>query len=216
MDVHAIETRIHGRYLVAGPTGPAPLLVGFHGFMENASRQLDVLRAIAGARPWRLVSVQALHRFYTRTSGGAIGACWMTTEDRETAIADNIAYVEAVVAEVERAYGPASRLVYAGFSQGVAMAYRAAVFVPRRCDGLIVLAGDVPPDVAPLASGLPRILIGRGSADKYYTPEIAARDRESLATANVEFSEHVFDGGHNWHESFVARAGAFLDERIAT
>jgi len=119
-----------------------------------------------------------------------------------------------VVAEVEREYGPSSSLVYAGFSQGVAMAYRAAAFVQRRCDGLIVLAGDVPSDVAPVASKLSRTLLGRGTKDQYYTPEKAALDRKALEDANVEFVEHVFDGGHDWHESFIARAGAFLDERL--
>jgi predicted esterase len=79
---------------------------------------------------------------------------------------------------------------------------------------LIVLAGDVPPDVAPVAAQLPKILLGRGTTDEWYTAEKAARDLEVLRPAGADVVEHVFDGGHDWHDAFVAHAGGFLDELI--
>ena len=209
MDTRTIATLTHGRYLVSSCAQASTLLVGFHGYRENAQVHYDVLKRIVGDRPVRIVSVQGTHRFYER--GTRVVASWMTSEDRELAIADNVAYVSAVVAEVEREYGAVSRLVFAGFSQGVAMAYRAAAFAPHACNGLIVLAGDIPPDVAPLASRLPRTLIGRGTTDHFYPEGKAALDRQILQQANVAVTEHVFDGGHVWHDSMIARAGAFLD-----
>ncbi len=187
-------------------------MVGFHGYRENAQVQLDVMRRMAGDGPWRLVSIQALNRFYGK--GTAIAAGWMTTEDRELAIADNVAYVSAVVAEVEREHGAGRPLVYAGFSQGVAMAYRAAAFAGRPCDGLVLLAGDLPPDVAPLAGHLPPILLGRGNGDSWYTAKKAAHDLHVLGAAGARVTEVVFEGGHEWAPSFVARAGAFLGETL--
>ncbi len=211
MDLHTPTTQTHGRYLVESPKGQAlGILCGFHGYKENAEIHLDVLRRIAGDRPWRLVSVQALNRFYSKAND--IAANWMTKQDREHAIADNVAYVSAVMAEVADEYGASRPLVYAGFSQGVAMAYRAAAFAGRPCDGLIVLAGDVPPDVVPVASTLPRTLLGRGKADPWYTLDKAARDLDVLRKAGVGLVEEVFEGGHLWDESFIARAGAFLGE----
>ncbi len=208
-----IAVRTHGRYLTELHPGAAATLVGFHGYQENAARHLEVLHRIAGGRAINLVSVQGLHRFYTRAN--AVVAGWMTSEDRELAIADNIDYVGAVLAEVAADSGLPRPLVYVGFSQGVAMAYRAAAFVRRPCDGVIALAGDVPPDVAPVAAGLPTVLLGRGTEDAWYSAEKMARDLSSLRAADVTVIEHVFAGGHVWEESFVARAGAFLDERIA-
>ena len=81
------------------PTDAVATLVGFHGYQENAAIHLDVLRRIAG-RPAasNLISIQALNRFYTRAN--VVVAGWMTKEDRELAIADNIAYVAAVLDEV--------------------------------------------------------------------------------------------------------------------
>lgn len=208
-----IAVRTHGRYLIDARPDAVATLVGFHGYQENAAIHLEVLRRIASGRAINLISVQALNRFYTRAN--AVVAGWMTSEDRELAIADNIGYVAAVLAEVAGEPGMPRPMIYAGFSQGVAMAYRAAAFVQRPCDGVIALAGDVPPDAAPVAAGLPPTLLGRGRADKWYTEEKAAADLAVLRGAGVTVAEHVFEGGHEWDESFVVRAGAFVDERIA-
>ena len=164
-----IATETHGRYLVDIPEHSRATLVGFHGYQENAAITLDVLRQIAAGRSIGIVSVQGLHRFYTRAND--VVASWMTKEDRELAIADNVAYVAKVLSAVADEYGITRPLIYAGFSQGVAMAYRAAALAQRPCDGVIALAGDVPPDVAPLAASLPPVLIGRGTEDKWYTAE---------------------------------------------
>jgi predicted esterase len=214
---HQLETRTHGRYLVDCPegAGPFPLLVGFHGYGESAAQMLDPLARIRGQRSWLLASVQGLNRFYNR-SANAVVASWMTREDRTLAMSDNLAYVSAVISAVRQDYEANDALILAGFSQGVAMAYRAAVFggVPVR--GLVVLAGDVPPDVVPEARRLPPVLIGRGTADAWYTESKAAADVEVLRAANVAFTTHVFDAGHIWDSTFMARAGSFIDSLLRT
>src|SRR6185503_5029429 len=181
-------------------------------YQENAAITLDVLKQIAADRPIGLVSIQGLHRFYTR--GSDVIASWMTKEDREFAITDNIAYVSTVLAAIADEYGITRPLIYVGFSQGVAMAYRAAAFAQRPCDGLIALAADVPPDVAPLATSLPRVLIGRGTEDEWYTAEKAAKDRGVLEQAGVTVVEHVFDGGHVFAPAFTATCSAFVDDLL--
>jgi predicted esterase len=204
--IHTIEARTHGRYLVDSRDEPSPVLVGFHGHAENAEIMLDNLRKISQDGGWTLVSVQALHRFYTKR--GDVVATWMTKQDRELEIADNTAYVWSVVERVRSEYPVRRPLVVAGFSQGVAMAYRAAA--AGECDGLIVLAGDVPPDVAARATALPPILLGRGKADDWYTDEKAAADLKVLQSAGVDFTQHVFEAGHVWDPSFIAAAQTFL------
>ena len=141
----------------------------------------------------------------------------MTKLDREQAIADNVAYVERVVADVRTRYRPRDTLVFSGFSQGGAMAYRAAAHIPSQ--GLIILASDVPPDVAALRprSGqagprvtLPRLLIGRGSGDEWYTEEKQAADTAALDALGTSYELCVFDGAHEWTEAFRAAAAGFL------
>ena len=87
----SIPAPSHGRVLVedSSESSSARILVGCHGYGQSAQPMLDEMRRIPGADTWRLVSVQALHRFYTRNDQ-AVVASWMTREDREEAIADNV------------------------------------------------------------------------------------------------------------------------------
>lgn len=209
-----IATTTHGRYLIEPPAtpGPAPLLVGFHGYGEGAAAQLDRMRRIPGAARWRLVSIQGLHRFYQRKNDEVV-ASWMTRQDRELAIADNLAYVAAVLDAVDREYPDAPRLVFSGFSQGVAMTFRAAAASSRAIDGVIAAGGDVPPEIeAPSLRGVSRALVCRGTRDEWYTQTIFDRDLQRLRDAGVLVSPVVFDGGHAWSDEVVAAASTFLGE----
>jgi len=209
-----IATGTHGRYIIEPPAsaGPAPVLFGFHGYAEGAEAQLERMRAIPGAGRWRLVAVQGLHRFYQRRENQVI-ASWMTRQDRELAIADNLAYVEGVMRDVEKEWPGAPRVVLAGFSQGVAMVYRVAAAAPRPVDGVIAVGGDVPPelDAAALAR-VPSALVCRGERDEWYTTDKFDNDIGRLREAGVAVRQLAFDGGHEWADEVISAASLFLNE----
>jgi len=213
--VRTVMAMVRGRYLLDGPArgqGGGLLLVGFHGYGENAEKHLDCLRRIPGVESWQRVSVQALHRFYNMKTREVVGS-WMTSLDRDEAIHDNVAYVANVVRTLVGDHHPQSplRLVYAGFSQGTAMAYRAAAHTGIRGDGVIALGGDVPPDVADDPGvHLPPVLIGRGRKDEWYTEAKMDRDVKALEGRAAAVETVAFDGGHEWTEEFLAAAGRFL------
>jgi predicted esterase len=196
---HVIPATTHGRYLVE--PGPAErLLVGFHGYGETAEHSMTAMSSIPGIENWTRVAIQALHRFYLGRSG-MVGASWMTSQDRELAIADNVAYVRSVVAEL-----PAPRaLVFLGFSQGAAMAYRAAAAHPHAA-AVIVLGGDAP---AEITGPLPPLLIGRGTQEEWYTDEKLKKDLSILGTITT-VETCVYEGGHEWTAEFHEAAGRFL------
>jgi len=207
-----IASSTHGRYLVepADTEGPAPLLVGFHGYAEAAETQLERLRSIPGSHGWLLVSVQGLHRFYRRRSGDVV-ASWMTRQDRELAIADNRAFIAAVVDKVAQQWRVAHSLVFAGFSQGVAMAFRAACSSARQVGGIIAIGGDVPPELDGATLARTRTaLLGRGQRDEWYSADLFAADAARLREAGVDVDTVTLDGGHEWTPAFSAAAGAFL------
>jgi predicted esterase len=211
-----IATGTHGRYLVEPPAsmGPAPVLVGFHGYGESADLQLDRLRLIPGAERWRLISIQGLHRFYQRRANEVV-ASWMTRQDRELAVDDNVAYVAAVMDAVDREYPGAPRLVFAGFSQGVAMTFRAAAASSRVVDGVIAVGGNVPPELDAIAVSRARhAMVCRGTRDEWYTQAICDRDVERLRQAHVDVRLVEFDGGHQWSDEVVHAASVFLQERL--
>ncbi len=210
--VHELPAEIHGRYHVVEPSvgGPAPLLLGFHGYGENATRHLAQMRRIPGSGGWRLCAVEALHRFYNTKTGEVVGS-WMTKEAREQAIVDNVGHVLRVVAAVQEVGPhPDSPVVVTGFSQGVAMAYRAALALGHACHGIVALAGDVPSDVVAAGKPIPAVLLGRGSADSWYTEDKMNVDCAVLAGRDVTFEVCVFDAGHVWTSDFRDAAGVFL------
>jgi len=207
-----IATTIHGRYLLdlAEGSGPHRVLVGFHGYGEHASAQLDRLRAVRGAARWTLVSLQALHRFY-RAKGQVLAASWMTREDRELMIADNVAYVNAVLDAIARDCRPLESIVYAGFSQGASMAYRAATLGDRSAAGVISLGGDIPPELSAEAlARVPRALVGRGADDRFYSRDTNTSDLRRLEGAAVQVTAIELAGGHEWEEPFSRAASDWL------
>ena len=207
--IRVVPTLTHGRALVREARGvPLGLLVGFHGYMENAEMQMQRLEAIPGGSDWTLVSIQALHRFYRGRTNDVV-ASWMTRQDREVAIGDNIEYVNAALESVPD--DTRTKVVYAGFSQGVAMAFRSAVRGRRAAAGIIGVGGDVPPELLldPHVT-FPAVFLARGVADEWLPAERFRADVNALAARSGRVRAHEFDGGHEWNESVAAAAADFL------
>jgi predicted esterase len=206
---HAIAARTHGRYLVCpGEDSAAPMLLGFHGYAETAEDELRRLQTIPGIERWTVVSIQGLHQFYRRSTNEVV-ANWMTRQNRELAINDNIAYVQDVVNALSH-FTPA-RLVVTGFSQGVAMAFRAAATLSQPVAAVIACGGDIPPELEPSAlARIPTVLIGRGVRDEWYTAEKQAADGERLRAVGVAVQRVVINAGHEWTEKFSEMVSEFL------
>ena len=189
------------------------MLAGFHGYAELAENEFGRLRSIDGSDRWTIVAVQGLHRFYRGRSQDVV-ASWMTTQDRELAIADNIAYTSKAIESVANEWSVSPTLVLSGFSQGVAMAYRCATSLSRPVRGVIALAGDIPPELdQSRLSRIPFVLLGRGLKDEWYTPEKLAHDEERLRTAGVNAEVVTLPGGHEWSEEFRIAVSRFLATR---
>jgi predicted esterase len=209
MNVLSISTPTHGRVLVEEPSSPqlsTRVIIGCHGYAQNAPIMLKDLGGIPGIETWRRVSVQALNRFYTRGDEDVV-ASWMTREDREDAIADNIQYLQNVVHAVA---ADAKTVVFLGFSQGASMAARAAAHVTPRPAGLIVLGGDISPDVKDDPSAqLPPVLLGCGVGDTWYGGRM---DKDVAFLQSRGIPHHVvrFDGGHEFSAEFAAAVGRWL------
>ncbi len=209
-EVVSVPVTTHGRVLLrrAQAQSSRGILAGFHGYMENAEIQLARLEQIPGSAAWTLVSIQALHRFYRGRSQEVV-ASWMTRQDREAAIADNVEYVNAAIATVDEA--GLLPIVYIGFSQGVAMAFRSAVHAARRAAGVMAVGGDVPPELlADASASFPRVLLARGTTDEWYTAAKLAGDVAALRQRGVEVEELTYQAGHEWTEAVAQAAAAWL------
>jgi predicted esterase len=212
MKIISIETPTHGRVLIkdAAASSDLRLLVGFHGYAQNAEDMLAELDRIPGSDAWTLVSVQALHRFYSRGNERVV-ASWMTREDRELAITDNIVYVDRVVRSL-LVNAPNAPVVLVGFSQGVATAYRTAVLGAHRAQGVIAIGGDIPPELktAP-ADRFPAVLIAAGESDPLYTQAKLNADEALLVSIGVRHDVYRYPGAHEWTAKLRDRIQRSLD-----
>jgi predicted esterase len=87
------------------------------------------------------------------------------------------------------------------------MAYRATA--GSAATGVIVLGGDVPPEIIESTPRLPPVLIGRGTTEEWYTDEKLQKDLRFLSTVTT-VSTCIYDGGHEWTAEFRSAAGVFL------
>ena|ERR1017187_2773701 len=209
----SIETTTHGRVLVRDANGASlsSTLVGFHGYGQNADELLDELERIPGADTFQCAAVQALNRFYGRGEEKVI-ASWMTRQDRELAITDNVSYVNRVV-EALRApmSGGSDRIIFLGFSQGAAMAYRAALLGDHRVTGIVALGGDIPPDVKDVPpERWPRLFIGAGETDFWYTRAKVDVDVAFLESRRIAFDLVRYRGGHEWTDELREAIGKWI------
>ena len=202
-----IETPIHGRVLVedAAVSPSRGVLVTFHGYAESAADVLAQVRQIPAAAAWTCVAPQALHRFYDRRHERVM-ASWMTREDRDLAIADNLMYLSRVLGAVDAS----APLVYLGFSQGASMAYRTAILGGRAASGVVAIAGDIPPEVK-AASGArwPPVLVAAGTRDEWFNARVAA-DVTFLRSIGAAHDVVRYDAAHEWTDELRHAIGTWL------
>jgi predicted esterase len=213
IETRHLATTISGRYLLDVPPGdgPFPLLVGFHGYGQTAEDHLEVLQRIPGADNWLCCAIQALHSFYPRPD--KIGACWMTSQDRQRRIEENSRYVNLVVARIGGENPVSGTLVYHGFSQGTAMACRAAISGEHPPSGVMLHGGDIPPELDDLQR-MARVLIARGRSDPIYRRDRWDSDLSRLGNCRLTTTRCEFDGGHEVSETWLRAAGVFLAETV--
>ena len=210
MDDHTIKHSVRGKYLLRLPahTGPAPLLAGFHGYGQTAEDEFRLLCAIPGSERWFCCSIEALHSVCT--TAGNCGASWMSSRDRERQIEENVHYVDGVIARIKALYEVNESLSFHGYSQGTGMASRAALLGRHRAEYLMLLGGDIPPELS-LSDRMGRVHLARGSRDPLYSRERHAQDAARLREGAVPVVVSEFLGGHRVNEAYLRAAGEFLE-----
>lgn len=203
---HHLQVTRTARYWVQGGDGaePAEVWIVLHGYQQLARRFLRRFEALAAASR-RIVAPEGLSRFYKDQAPGrhgptsAVGASWMTREDREAEIADYVRYLDRL-ADVVRS--PRARLTVLGFSQGVATAARWSVLGRTRPCRLVLWGDFLPPDLdarqAREAWRDTEVVLVRGDRDGLLADTGAAGvEAAFLATAAPSARTVRYAGGHD-------------------
>jgi predicted esterase len=197
-----IAVRRTARYFEAGgePDETDELWYVLHGYGELARDVAQRLAFLAG--PGRRVVVpEGLSRFYLQGTAGAIGASWMTREERESEIDDYVAYLDELHVRQIAELGPGEpgpRVTLIGFSQGTATACRWITLGDLHADRLILWGGAVPPDVDLEGDrdAFQNLSYVVGEQDPYVTAERIAAERARIEAQGLEFRCTTFAGGH--------------------
>lgn len=215
MHIHRPTVEVQGHYLCNDNHSASILILGFHGYMGTAESFYPCIERLACAQDSCLCAVQALHAFYTKNHRDhrQIGASWMTSFDREYAIADNNAYIHRVAQDLtQRMTQP--KIILCGFSQGASLVYRVASYLRNQgCDitALIVVGGDVPPELSTEEmQSLPPILLARGDSDNVYTQERCTADMQRLTDSGAKVTQINYAGAHQWNNDCVQVINDFV------
>lgn len=186
---------------------------GYGQLVEYFSRHFRSLHE-ADPAGTGIVAPEALSRFYLAGTSGRVGASWMTTADRLTEIADQVAYLDALLAHLLAACPPDVRVTVLGFSQGTATVSR---WLASRANGwrphqLVLWAGNFPADIETTASqrllrDLSVVLVS-GEQDEYVPPEKLAAQAETLRLHGARVTTHSFEGKHTLHPPLLQRLHA--------
>jgi predicted esterase len=184
-----------------------------HGYGQLAEYFIRHFKSVHAADPEGTVVVapEALSRFYLAGNEGRVGASWMTTADRQAEIADQSAYLNALLAQLLAACPPDVRVTVLGFSQGTATVSR---WLVGRSDGwrphqLILWAGDFPADIEAnaarrLLQGLPVVLVS-GEQDGYVGPGKLRAQAETLRLHGAQVTTESFEGNHTLYPPLLRR-----------
>ena len=169
-----------------------------HGYGQLARY---FLRHFSGLEKERLiVAPEAPARFYLDPEHNRVGASWMTREDREHEILDQVVHGDALVDHVRQLCGRELPLAILGFSQGVATACRWSIRGHNRFVRVVLWGGSMPP--APELEGMRQALAGttvdvvHGMQDDLVPREQADRTAARLRDAGVRYTLHQHEGGH--------------------
>lgn len=147
-----------------------------------------------------IIAPQGISKYYLNGFTGRVGASWMTKEDRLTEIANQQTLLRAIW-DKEVGEGHGKRVIFFGFSQGVATISRFAAFSKIPFDSLVLWSGGFPPDI-PSGSfahlkGHETVHYLTGNDDPYYKPEMRYTQTDLVKLAmGKEPTTTFFDGGH--------------------
>lgn len=146
-----------------------------------------------------IIAPQAPSKYYLNSSYKHVGASWLTKENTEAEINNNLNYLDAIL-KVETMFSIRNLIIF-GYSQGVSMAARWVAQRKIECNHLVLYAGGIPNelnenDFTHLGNNT-QITIIVGNQDEYLTKERLSIEREKTRTIfNGRAKEHIFNGGH--------------------
>ena len=148
-----------------------------------------------------IIAPEALNRFYIDNNYGRVGASWMTKEDREIDINENISYLNKLIGKVSKEIGHNNfKVNVLGFSQGGATACRWIFKSDLQLENLILWAGDIPKDTLNEKNRQKwnsiKIHLVMGKQDKLINDKMKAKFLKLVTDYKLDYKLTLYDGDH--------------------
>lgn len=142
---HKLPITKNVRYFTMGKPNACKLLYVLHGYGQLANYFLEKFSLLVEFG-YFIVAPEGMHRFYLEGTAGRVGASWMTKEERETDIEDNVHYLNDLHRNIS-ARQTFKSIDLLGFSQGGATAARWYAQAGIQFNQLILWACVFPDDM---------------------------------------------------------------------
>ena len=198
MQQHHITVPRTARYFTLGAVGShvRRLWYVLHGYGQLAERFICEFQVLDDGETL-VVAPEALSRMYLRGGDGAIGASWMTREDRLSEIGDYLEYLNRLHAHLmPQLTNPNLTITLLGFSQGGATAGRWVASGGVPFAELIVCGSTLPPELSPGHLSHTQVTFMVGRDDQFVNREELEAQRNALQSAGNAVRLVEFDGGH--------------------
>ena len=204
----------HGGQPVAeagAPLGQAPVVIMVHGRNAGPANILDLLPRLARPELTYLAPAAAGRTWYPLSFMADI-------KQNEPGLSSALLALEALVARVESAGVPRSRIVMMGFSQGACLSAEFAVRHPSRFGGFVLFTGGL---IGPAGTewnesgsfdGTP-IFLGSGDPDSHVPASRVLESAGVFSRMGAAVTTRIYPGrGHTVSDDEIVVARAVLDE----
>ena len=169
------------------------LLIVLHGYGQLAEFFIRKFNGVP--ENYLVIAPEGMHRFYLNGTSGRVGASWMTKEDRESDIQDNLNWLNQLLRELKEKK-KFEKIILLGFSQGGATAARWYYSTKNEFNNLILWASVFPPDLEkPEQSNNSKNYFVIGNQDEFYPTE--QQNQEISFYRNLGFRTLTFEGKHD-------------------
>tara|TARA_B100000989_G_scaffold96405_1_gene70183 strand:+ start:30 stop:683 length:654 start_codon:yes stop_codon:yes gene_type:complete len=148
-----------------------------------------------------IIAPEALNRFYIDTNYGRVGASWMTKEERQTDIDENIKYLNGLMNMINKEIDHNRfKINVLGFSQGGATACRWIFNSEIKIENLIMWAVDIPKDTLIERNRKKwnsiKTHIVMGKQDKLINDKMKAKFLKLVTDYKLNYKLTLYDGDH--------------------
>lgn len=201
MNAQPVTYRAQSSYCMSGSISATTKEIWFvlHGYGQLAR---DFIKPFCGqqAEDTCIIAPQGQSLFYLRGFTGPVGASWLTAEDRDTGIQNQLAYLDAVYehALADVAHSPDVYLL--GFSQGAATVSRWAASSTFPFKALVLWAGhpahDIPQHVVDRRLKGPKTVVLHGMHDHLITATELRAMKKKVHAMGLDPVYLEYEGGH--------------------